>query len=67
MTSNNKETMIQVNKGTLIQVIGMLNGIIGSLDLTEEYEDAYWYIYRSPEDYLENDLLEIVNILNNIL
>lgn len=40
----------------------ILSRIMGSLDFTESYDDAYWYIYRS-ETSLEDDLEELRNVI----
>lgn len=40
--------------------------IMGSLDFTESYDDAYWYIYRS-ETSLEDDLEELRNVISKYI
>ena len=36
----------------------ILSRVMSSLEFTESYDDAYWYIYRS-ETSLEDDLEEL--------
>ena len=44
----------------------ILSRIMGSLDFTESYDDAYWYIYRS-ETSLEDDLEELRNVISKYI
>lgn len=41
----------------------ILSRIMSSLEFTESYADAYWYIYRS-ETSLEDDLEELRNAIS---
>lgn len=40
----------------------ILSRIMSSLEFTESYDDAYWYIYRSDTS-LEDDLEELRNAI----
>ena len=44
------------------KAVYMLQDIVMSLDLTEAYEDAKWYIYRD-KGFLVNDLDKVVQLL----
>ena len=41
----------------------ILSRIMYSLEFTESYDDAYWYIYRGDTS-LEDDLEELRNVIS---
>lgn len=45
------------------EIKSILSSIMGSLEFTEGYGDAYWYIYRS-ETSLEDDLRELQDAIS---
>ena len=47
-------------------IIGILSGIMGSLEFSESYDDTYWYIYRG-ETSLEDDLEDLRDAISKYI
>ena len=57
-----KDGELHVTDERIAKAVAMLQDIVMSLDLTEAYEDAKWYIYRD-KGFLVNDLDKVVQLL----